>query len=235
MHASLTDLTEPASCDMVSMAKTTFLARHVLRILSPCPVVLTHPTSLAKPPLPAMGESPTRPTRFSVIPPVLVAHAKFPHWSIATAPTVSCSDWGSLPPTATRRLLNNVFTAWLYCRNLSYSANDSLDTNCSRVTISTCISSANLVAPAPTNKQWSVFSITSLATLTGFLTFCTAATAPYFKVLPSMTMASISTSPALFKHEPVPASNAGLSSNEHTASITASKAGLPSKRALYPR
>lgn len=39
--------------------------------------------------LPIRGESPTRPTRFPVIPPVDVAAAIRPLVSIATAPTVS--------------------------------------------------------------------------------------------------------------------------------------------------
>lgn len=42
----------------------------------------------ANTPMPAIGESPTRPTSFPNKPPVLVAAAKFPSKSITTAPTV---------------------------------------------------------------------------------------------------------------------------------------------------
>ena len=61
-----------------------------LIMLSPCPVVLAAPRALsAYNPLPGRGLSPTRPLRFMLMPPVLVAAATFPWASQATAPTVS--------------------------------------------------------------------------------------------------------------------------------------------------
>jgi len=68
----------------------TLLARQTLAIASPYPVQETAAEELsAYPPQPTRGESPTRPTRFAVIPPVEVPAAKFPSESSTTAPTVS--------------------------------------------------------------------------------------------------------------------------------------------------
>ena len=46
--------------------------------------------------------------------------------------------------------------------------------------------------------------MTSRATDMGFFIFCIQATDPQFNVFPSIITASISTSPSVFKTEPVP-------------------------------
>ena len=59
------------------MLLATLCARQTLVMDSPWPVVETAPTSLsAQPPAPTMGESPTLPGLFPVMPPVEVAAAR---------------------------------------------------------------------------------------------------------------------------------------------------------------
>ena len=57
------------------------------------------------------------------------------------------------------------------------------------------------------------FSMMSLASCMGCLMFCTQATPPACRVFPSITTASISTSPAAFSTDPVPASRSTIPSS----------------------
>ena len=84
------------------------------------------------------------------------------------------------------------------------------------------ICSANWFAPSPASRTCSVCSITRRASFTGFLIFLTEATAPAFRLLPSMMDASISCSPSCVKTAPRPALNSGKSSSDATAVSTAS-------------
>ena len=58
-------------------------------------------------------------------------------------------------------------------------------------------------------------SMTSRATDMGFFIFCIQATDPQFKFFPSIITASISTSPSVFKTDPVPVTKYHSYSMEH--------------------
>mmetsp|Transcript_65192 Transcript_65192/g.160533 ORF Transcript_65192/g.160533 Transcript_65192/m.160533 type:complete len:282 (+) Transcript_65192:1154-1999(+) len=82
-------------------------------------------------------------------------------------------------------------------------------------------------------RMCDVFSITVLASLTGFLISPMHAQAPAFLVEPSMIAASISCVPVLVKTLPLPALKKGQSSSRHvTASATSTACAPPSSRRL---
>jgi hypothetical protein len=119
-----------------------------------------------------------------VIPPVLVAAARLPCRSIATAPTVPCLS-RSLKAGAVAGDFSFAFT-FRSCSSRSGVSKERLSTS------PTPCSTANFSAPAPASNTCSLRSITSRASSTGFFTRLTAATAPAFRFEPSMTAASSS-------------------------------------------
>ncbi len=182
---------------------------------SPCPVADTAQLSLlAYVPAPMMGESPTRPQRLPVMPPVEVAAARLPCRSSATAPTVPKASSSFSRAMAPRRLRSS----WR-CRAgvRKYSLG----------TISMPCSLANSSAPAPTSMTCGDLSMTRRARSMGFFTCCRPVTAPAPNVLPSMSEASSSATPSRFRTAPRPALNKGLSSRTRTAAMTASRLDAP--------
>ena len=95
------------------------------------------------------------------------------------------------------------------------------------------MSFANISAPRPTRRTWSVSSRTFLANLIGFLIICTEATAPADLSAPFIIEASISWTSSELYTEPLPALNKVESSNSDTANSTASMLDPPSSRILY--
>eukprot|EP00966_Prymnesium_polylepis_P308958 7139131-Prymnesium_polylepis.1 len=167
------------------MSCVTRCARQTRMIASPWPVQLTAPASLsAYTPPPTMGESPTRPGSLHEMPPVEVAAARLPSASNATAPTVST-------PLPRKKVFTELGKRCICC----HSSRAAGVTSSSGERMGTPLDRANSVAPLPTIMTCGVRSITMRATLTGWSTGPMAATAPAFMSLPSMMLASSSTSP----------------------------------------
>src|SRR5579875_326527 len=177
-----------------------------------------------------IGTSPTRPGIFIGNPPEEVAAEISPSWSIATAPTVS------------------LFSAHLeiffqYCNigtfspaaSFSFRAFHSLirasGTLCSAYRSKALAKSS---APLPARSMWSVSSMTFLATRIGLVRLRAAATAPDLRFLPSMIIASSSTSPLRLGHAPRPALKIGFPSSSLIASVTASTEFPPEERTSIP-
>ena len=95
-------------------------------------------------------------------------------------------------------------------------------------------SRANASAPGPHSSTWGVSSQTRRAARIGFFIVLTHATAPARSVLPSMQLASSSTSPAAVRHAPVPALNEGSSSSTTAAACAASSALPPCRSTRRP-
>src|SRR3984885_10063445 len=169
-----------------------------------------------------IGESPTRPWRLLVMPPVEVAAARSPLASSATAPTVPCDTSGIRSETLVP-----------CCSHASCRRRSSVR-SCRLGTRGKFSSSANSSAPSPTRSTWRDFSITRRARSTGFLTWRTAATAPAFCRAPLMTAASSSTQPSRVRAAPRPALKSGSSSSMRTAVVTASRLAPPRSRIAKP-
>src|SRR3989338_8104604 len=167
-------------------------------------------------------ESPTRPGYLQAVPPVEVAAARFPWASSATAPTVPAEPARSGGPAEA------LCFSW-YQRSTSRAM-----TNSEGLQSDTPISTANCSAPGPTSSMCSLRSSTSRATWMGLRRRSTAATAPAFRVRPSIRMASSWTQPSRFRWEPTPASNMGSSSSTSTACSQASTAAPPRPRTPRP-
>ena len=150
-----------------------------------------------------IGESPTLPQRFPVMPPVDVPAARCPRRSSTATPTVPFLLWVFLSHCSLRRSVEkNEFS-----------------------TSSTPLCLAKVSAPSPANSTCRVSVITFLARVMGWRTFRTPATAPQERSEPSMMDASSSCFPSELKTAPLPALNSGSSSRYR---ITCSTASIPS-------
>ncbi len=170
-----------------------------------------------------MGVSPTRPGRLYRVPPVDVHAATCPFASTATAPMVPifrrtlsapsffASSCSSCQRARWRAVISEAFATW--------------EKPSSR---------ANASAPGPHIRTCGLSSQTRRATRMGFLRVFTQATAPARSVVPSMQLASSSTSPSLVRAAPVPALKLGSSSSTTAAAWAASNAEPPCIRARRP-
>src|SRR5690606_6887941 len=95
-------------------------------------------------------------------------------------------------------------------------------------------SAANASAPSPISSTCGDFSITARASLMGFFTRLTPATAPAARLLPSMIAASSSLVPAFVNTAPLPALNSGESSMTTIAATPPSRLAPPASSTAYP-
>ena len=194
-------------------------------------------------PAPIMGESPTRPGALPCNPPVEVPAAMLPCRSSATTPTVpkrctsggsSSSATGTVAPAggapagrggAGRPSFCNCLTS--ACQRASVKKK--LGSTCSRPAFA-----AKASAPGPIIMTYGDFSITARARLMGWRVRATPATAPAFRLEPSMMEASSSFLPSEVKTAPRPALKSGSSSRTWTAASTASRAEPPWSSTFAP-
>ena len=182
-------------------------------VASPGPVAEPAPRrSSAYVPAPMTAESPTRPRRLPLNPPVEVAAATWPRPSQATAPTVpSKPPWGA--------------DQYRRAASVTRSSGGQSGKPCRR---------ARATAGSPTRSTSRPSANTARARRIGFGTPATAPTAPAASVSPVMTEASISTPPSAVRVEPRPALKCGSSSSTTTASTAASSAPPRCASTLHP-
>ena len=148
-----------------------------------------------------MGESPTRPAIFQDRPLVVVTPARRPAASMAMQLIV---PWVLMTERSSSGRLS-VFGGNQLSRSDIVSFQRSQAARDFSVRRSSSLkpwARANLSAPSPTMRTWSVLSMTSRATLDGFLMFRSAATAPAVWVGPYMTDESSSTTPSSLGRPP---------------------------------
>jgi hypothetical protein len=157
------------------------------------------------------------------VPPVEVQAATCPFASTATAPTVPMPRRTLSAPSRSalaRSSWKRASALGVMKRVFGYSGMPH--------------SRAKASAPGPARSTWGVSSQTRRASTMGFLAVFTHATAPARSVVPSMQLASISTSPALVRQLPVPALKVGSSSSAMQAACAASSADPPASSTRSP-